>query len=128
MAIGIYAGATKETMSALPSPISIKPSKEIIWSEGTGRAQSGTNKAKMIGDVVAEKDTYNIQWGILTQAEYSSILSKLTAGFFYFGIGTSLTNAKANAIKVYRSNVTSEYLPVGNTLYYKDVTVDVVEQ
>lgn len=128
MAIGIYAGSTVNNMTILPSPVSIKPSNELIWSENTGRAQSGTNKAQMIGDVIAEKDTYNIQWGIITQAEFATIKSKLTKGFFYFGLGTSLANAQASAIKVYRSNITGTLLPIGNDVYYKDVAVDVIEQ
>lgn len=128
MALDIYAGATATGMTKLPSPTDLKPSYEIIWSENTGRAQSGTNKAKMVGDVVAEKITYNIQWGILTQAQLDSIKSKLTAGFFYFGIGTTATQASNSAKKFYRGNIQYDLVPVGNTLYYKSVAVDVIEQ
>lgn len=121
----IYAGSSKTGMTELPSPVSLKPSDEIIWSENTGRAQSGSNKAKMIGDVVDTKKTYTIQWGILTSAEMASIRSKLKAGFFWFGVGTTSANAQNNAIKAYRSNITAEALYDG---HYKDATVDVVEQ
>lgn len=82
MALGIYAGTSATGMTLLPSPTDLKPSKELIWSENTGRAQSGSNKAKMIGDVVAEKTTYNIEWGVLTQSQLNTITSHLTAGFF----------------------------------------------
>lgn len=128
MALGIYAGASASGMSLLPSPTDLQPSHETIWSENTGRAQSGTNKAKMVGDVVAEKITYNIKWGILTQAEMNLIKSKLTAGFFYFGIGTSASQAQNSASKFYRSEIQYAILPIGNTLYYKNATVDVIEQ
>lgn len=128
MALGIYAGTSATGMTLLPSPTDLKPSKELIWSENTGRAQSGSNKAKMIGDVVAEKTTYSIEWGVLTQSQLNTITSHLTAGFFYFGIGTTATQAQNNAGKYYRGNIQYKLLPIGNTLYYKDVTVDVVEQ
>ncbi len=128
MALGIYAGATVANMAILPSPTDLQPSFEIIWSEDTGRAQSGTNKAKMIGSVVDEKKTYTIKWGVITDSEMSTIKSKLTTGFFYFGVGTSLTQAQNSAIKVYRSEITGDYLPVGNTIYWKNAQVSVIEQ
>lgn len=128
MALGIYAGATASGMVLLPSPTDLKPSHELIWSENTGRAQSGTNKAKMVGDVVAEKITYNIQWNMLTQSQLDLIKARLTAGFFYFGIGTSATQAQNSAKTFYRGNIQYDITPIGNTLYYKSVTVDVIEQ
>lgn len=112
----------------LPSPSQLKPSLELIWSQDTGRAQTGANKAKMIGDVIAEKKTYNIQWGMLDATEFAKVKSKLTSGFFYFGIGTTMALAKTDASKFYRGNITYEIVPIGNTLYYKGVTVDVIEQ
>lgn len=136
MALDIYATSTTSWNTnngfvagdKLPSPSSLKPSLELIWSQDTGRAQTGANKAKMIGDVIAEKKTYNIQWGMLTASELSKVTSKLTSGFFYFGIGTTMALAKADASKFYRGNITYEILPIGNTMYYKSVTVDVIEQ
>ena len=128
MALGIYAGSSVADMAILPSPVELVTSREIIWSEDTGRAQSGENKAKMIGSVVDTKETYAIKWGVITQSEMSSIRSKLTAGFFYFGVGTTLDNAKSVAKKYYRSEITGDYLPIGNTLYFKDVGVSVIEQ
>lgn len=128
MALGIYAGATVATMAVLPSPEELKPTFELIWSENTGRAQSGSNQAKMIGDVVGEKKTYAIKWGIITDTEMNTIKSKLTKGFFYFGVGTTLSNAKSVATTFYRSEIAGEYLPIGNTIYWKDVTVSVIEQ
>lgn len=128
MALGIYAGTTVNGMTALPSPVEVKQTNELIWSENTGRAQSGTNQAKMIGDVVAEKVTFAIKWGIITSAQMTTIKTNLPKGFFYFGMGTDLTSAKANAMKVYRSQIEYEVLPVGSTIYYKDANVSVIEQ
>ena len=128
MAIGIYAGSTASGVALLPSPVEVKPSKEIIWSEDTGRAQSGANKAKMIGTVVDEKTTYSIKWGVLTSTELSSITSKLKAGFFYFAMASTLASAQSNAIKCYRSEINYDVLSVGSETYYKDVAVSVIEQ
>ena len=128
MALGIYAGSTVANMSVLPSPVEVSPSFETIWSEDTGRAQSGQDKAKMIGSVVAEKKTYAIKWGVLTDSDMTAIRNKLTAGFFYFGLGTSLSSAKASAGKFYRSEIAGQYLPIGNNIYWKDVSVSVIEQ
>ena len=128
MAVGIYAGTSVANMALLASPVAVKQSKELIWSENTGRAQSGSNQAKMIGDVVAEKITYAIEWGIITSAEFTVIKTNLTTGFFKFGMATSLSSAKTNAISAYRSQINYEMLPIGNTIYYKNVTVDVIEQ
>lgn len=128
MALGIYAGATANTVVELPSPDSVKPSYELIWSENTGRAQSGANKAKMIGDVVAEKRTYEIQWGLISDADFNTIKSKLTKGFFYFAVATSLSSAKSNAQPFYRSEIAGNLKPIGNTIYWRDVTVSVIEQ
>lgn len=131
MALNIYAGATLAGLTKLPSPVSVTPTHEIIWSEDTGRAQSGTDKAKMIGNVVDEKKTYAIKWGVLTQTELNTILSKLTPGFFYFCLGTTAptsNNDYHGATKFYRSEIPYDILPIGNTIYYKDVTVSVIEQ
>ena len=128
MAIGLYAGTSANGVVLLPSPVEVKPSHEIIWSENTGRAQSGANQAKMIGDVVAQKKTYAIKWGIIDGTDFSTITGKLTAGFFYFAMATSLASAKSNAVPYYRSEIAYEVLQVGSTVYYKDVTVSVIQQ
>jgi hypothetical protein len=128
MAIGIYAGTSANGVTLLPSPTAIKPSLEIIWSEDTGRAQSGTSKAKMIGSVVSEKKTYSLQWGVLTESQLTQIEAKLKAGFFYFAVAPSLSVAQANAEKYYRSQLSYEILPAGSETYYKNVSVNVIQQ
>jgi hypothetical protein len=128
MALGLYAGASASSVTLLPSPTEVKPSHEIIWSEDTGRAQAGVNRAKMIGSVVDEKMSYSCQWGILSQTEFNTIKSKLAPGFFYFAVATTLASAKAQAQPYYRSEITCDLLPIGNTIYYKDVSVSVIQQ
>ena len=128
MAIGIYAGTSANSVVVLPSPTEVKPTHEIIWSENTGRAQSGANQAKMIGDVVAEKKTYAIKWGIIDGTDFSTITSKLKAGFFYFAMATSLASAKSSAVPYYRSEIAYEVIQVGSNNYYKDVSVSVIQQ
>lgn len=121
MALNIYAGSP---LVQLPSPIEIASAEQIIWSENTGRAQSGESQAKMIGDVVAEKKTFEIKWGILTQSQYNSIKTHLPTGFFSFGVGTTPTSMG----KFYRSEITGNMIQVGSEWYYKDVGVSVIEQ
>ena len=131
MALGIYAGSSVQGMTVLPSPTDVTTSYEMIWSENTGRAQStadGGVKGKMIGDVIAEKRTYAIKWGLIPDSDMTAVRSKLTTGFFYFGVGTSLAGAQSVATKYYRSEIQGDYLPIGNTIYWKDVTVSVIEQ
>jgi len=128
MALGIYAGTSASGVTLLPSPTDVKPSHEIIWSEDTGRAQAGVNRAKMIGSVVDTKTTYQIQWGVLTYSEFHEIQTKLKPGFFYFAVAKNISDAVATAKSFYRSEITYDFLPVGDTVYYKDVAVSVIQQ
>ena len=125
MVLKLYAGSSVAGMTELPSPTELKIGNEIIWSENTGRAQSGANKAKMIGDVVAEKKTYSITWGILTSSQMAEVKSKLPAGFFYFGVGTT---KPSSADKFYRGDIQSEIIEVASGHCHKNVTVSVIEQ
>lgn len=124
----IYAGSSASSLTELPSPVELKQSKEQIWSENTGRAQSGSNKAKMIGDSIAQKRTYQIKWGILTETELNTIQTKLTPGFFYFSAATSASSAQSNAEKFYRSEISYQIIQAGPNVVYKDAAVNVIEQ
>lgn len=111
----------------LPSPTGFKASHEQIWSEDTGRAQSGSNQAKMIGESVAEKKTYAIEWGILSYTDFHQIETLLTSGFFYFGIGDPDTPPNSPP-QFYRGEIQYDVIQVGTTRYYKGVAVQVIER
>lgn len=103
----------------LPSPVAISIGDEIIWSSNTGRSASGL----MTGDVIAQKQTYAIKWGILTQDEVNIIENKLTVGFFSVKILNKVFNA-------YRSTISKTILGTlsDGITYYSDVSVSLIEQ
>ena len=128
--IKIWARTTSSgSMTALPSPVSIQTTREQIWSEDTGRAQSGANQAEMIGTAVAEKLTFAIKWGILDYTDFNTIITYLPKGFFYFGVGQS---APDNPSKYYRSEITYDIIQAMKngalTTFYKDVSVSVIQK
>lgn len=104
----------------MPSPVSITSNGELIWSENTGRGANGD----LLGDVLSEKQTYDISWGILNEREFQTLCSALPSGFFPFQLG------QTPAITVYRGTLKGEILGGvgdGNT-YYKDVSVSVIQK
>ena len=108
---------------ALPAPVSLSVSDQIIWSASTGRTASGT----MAGDVVASKKTLEIRWGILTAAQYALIRDHLTTGFFpvtFQDAGAALT------ISAYRGELKSDQIGqlLDGVFYYRSVTVTIVQQ
>lgn len=122
--VNVYAGTTT-SLTKLPSPVSVMPTRETIWSEDTGRAQSGSNKAEMIGTAIAEKMTYAIKWGILTLTEFNTIVNNMPKGFFYFHVGSSSTSSPN---KYYRSEIAYEIITAGGVNYYKDVSVSAIQK
>ena len=129
--IDIYAGETT-TMTKLPSPVAVTPSRELIWSANTGRGQESSDKAKMVGDVVGEKITYAIKWGIISTSDLNKIVNNMKPPFFYFGIGTSANDAKNSAKMFYRSEITYDIIVTrqnnADVMMCKDVQVSVIEQ
>ena len=116
MGIVIKAGST-----VLPSPDKLTTSDEIIWSSNTGRSSRG----KMIGDVVAEKTTFAITWGVLTKAERDLVRAKLTSGFHPF---TLIEDGDTTTITAYRSTLQGEAIVAGGQTYYKGVQVSIIQQ
>lgn len=107
----------------LPAPVSIKVDDEILWSSSTGRALDGT----MLGDVVAEKKTLSVTWGILTETELALIKSKLVAGFFpvtFHDDGADIT------ITTYRGTLSKEQIGrlSDGIFYYRSASVSIVQQ
>lgn len=107
----------------LPAPVSLRINDELIWTSDTGRTLSGI----MVGDVVAEKKTLGIQWGILTETEMLLIKNTLTAGFFpisFHDDGVDLT------IESYRGTLAKEQIGrlADGIFYYRSVSVDIVQR
>lgn len=109
----------------LPSPVEISSSGELIWSASTGRTASG----KMVGDLIAEKQTVEITWGVLTRAQVSTIEQAVTtqSGFFQL---TITQGGDVTQIQCYRGPVVKKALGyIGDgVFYYKSVTVTFIEQ
>lgn len=109
---------------ALPAPVSIKVDNEIIWSSNTGRVSDGT----MTGDVVTQKKTLTIEWGVLQESEMNQIRKNLIAGYFPF-----VFNGGGNAgftITSYRGTINEEHIGLlGDGIYwYKKASVKIVQK
>ena len=72
----------------LPAPVSITVNDELIWTADTGRLMDGT----MAGDVVAEKKTVSIKWGIMPETDIAKIKSGIIIGFSRSHSGTTELN------------------------------------
>lgn len=107
----------------LPSPVEITSGNEVIWSSNTGRGSEG----KMLGDVVAEKVTFSITWGILTKAQRKIIIDNLKPGFFPLEFKF---DDETVSVTSYRGTITSKLLGyIGDgTCYYRSVSCDLIEQ
>ncbi|MBR2503338.1 MAG: hypothetical protein IKB62_04350 [Oscillospiraceae bacterium] len=108
----------------LPSPTEITSTNEIIWSANTGRS---TASGKMLGDVIAEKQTFSIKWGILTKAEQQLIVKNIKSGFHPVSF---VFDDETVTLSVYRGTISSVmlgYVGDGN-FYYKSVACDIIEQ
>lgn len=108
---------------ALPAPVSIKVDDEIIWSSNTGRVSDGT----MAGDVVTEKKTISIEWGILREDELAKIKNNLIAGFFPFTFhddGIDVT------VSSYRGTISKEQIGLlgDGIFWYKKASVKIIQQ
>lgn len=117
----------KEVLKAgsvvLPAPVSISVNDELIWSSDTGRTMSGT----MVGEVIAEKKTVSIKWGVLSESELLLIKKGIIKGFFPItfrddGIDMTITG--------YRGTLSKEQLGrlADGIFYYRSVSVDVIER
>lgn len=109
--------------TVLPAPVSISVNDEIVWTSDSGRSLS----AYMMGDVVAEKKTVSVKWGIMTEEQVVLIKEKLLAGFFPFTFhddGVDIT------IEAYRGTLSKKQIGyLGDGLfYYQEVAVDIVQR
>jgi hypothetical protein len=112
----------KANNTLLPSPVAIDTSDEIIWSANTGRSASG----KMLGTVIAQKQSFNVKWGVLTKGELETIKTNVKAGFYPFEISMDGDRASLSS---YRSTLTYSVLGTyGGVTYYNNATVTIIEQ
>ena len=108
---------------ALPSPVSIQIDDELIWSSESGRELSGL----FAGDIIAQKKTITIGWGVLPEKAVKLIQEKLCAGYFpvtFWDTGQFLT------IEAYRGTLSKVALgQIGDGIfYYKSVSCKIVQR
>ena len=109
--------------AALPSPVSIQIDDESIWSSDSGRDLSGL----FSGDIIAQKKTITISWGVLPEKAVALIQDKLCAGYFpvtFWDTGKFLT------IEAYRGTLSKVALgQIGDGIfYYKSVSCKIIQR
>ena len=117
-AVTLRAGGT-----TLPSPTEMSIDDELIWTSDSGRDLSGL----FSGDVIAQKKTVSLTWGILTQAEVVTLQTKLCPGYFPL----VFTDASGEiSIEGYRGTLSKQMLGyIGDgVFYYRSVSVTFVEK
>lgn len=106
-----------------PEIVELKRGDELLWSDGTGR---GATDGLLVGSVVAAKRTWNIVWGVITQAQYG-IVRNIPQGFF--PVTVSMDGSTVWSGTCYRSNIAGELLGTfGGTAYWKNVEVQLTER
>ncbi len=116
----IRAGGT-----ALPAPVEINCSGELIWSANTGRTASGS----MVGTVIAGKETFEVTWGVLTAEEVRRIEAAVTVDGGFFNLELN-ENGATTKIHCYRGPIAKKVLGyIGDgVFYYRSVSVTFVEK
>jgi len=107
-----------------PTPRSITVKAEKIWASNTGRVASG----KMVGDIVGNKITIQVEWGILTETQVASIDSRLSSAFFPVTFKNPRTNVLETRTFYAGTPTYPVYSWVQGTPDYVGVVVDLIEQ
>ena len=103
--------------------VSLKRGDELLWSDGTGR---GAANGMLVGTVIAAKRTYSVEWGVLTDAEYTNLRNAIPNGFFPFVV--TADGATIASITAYRGAISGKMLSALDGVYWKDVSVDFIER
>ena len=111
----------------LPSPTKISVTKEQLWNSKTGRS---VKTGKMLGAVVGEKRTLDVEWTMLTASEFDIVISALSQGFFGPVFWqTSNSNVIEMMAEAYHGPITYvEKGYVGSTRYYESVKTTLIER
>ena len=111
----------------LPSPTKISVIKEQLWNSNTGRS---VKTGRMLGAVIAEKRTLDVEWTKLTKSEFDEVISALSSGFFGPVVyQTSGNSAIMTLAEAYHGPITyDEKGYVGNTRYYESVKTTLIER
>lgn len=113
----------------MPGPSDVSDKRNKIWSDNTGRAVT----AKMIGDILAKKKEFSINWKNLTKSQVDLIESNLSTvdhPFIKFSIRNSETAEDYVDIMIYDGVLSASWTPRfyhGEPLF-KDIKAELVEQ
>lgn len=106
----------------LPSPIGLSVDDEILWSADAGRDLSGL----FSGDVVAQKKTLSLSWGVLSETELNLIRNKVTAGYLPI---TFSDGSETLTIEAYRGTLSKSPLGTyGGVTYFKSASVKIIQR
>ena len=120
---------TKLTINGtdLPSPTKLAVSKEQLWSSKTGRS---VTTGKMLGAVIGEKRTLDVEWAKVTSADFKKIMDALPQGFFGSVIyQTSSESPIVTLSEVYHGAITyTDRGYIGKLHWYENVKVTLIER
>ncbi|MGN0480354.1 MAG: hypothetical protein ACI4EV_02150 [Lachnospiraceae bacterium] len=107
----------------LPAPVTLSVDDNIIWSSSTGRTLAGL----MVGDIVAEKKTLNITWGLMPEDSYLKIKNNMIAGFFpvkFHDDGIDIV------ITTYRGTLSKDIIGRldDGLFWYRSISVQIIQQ
>lgn len=111
----------------LPSPTKISVSKEQLWNSKTGRS---VKTGKMLGAVIGEKRTLDVEWTMLTSDEFQEVSAALPTGFFGpIAYQSSNSNVIEWMAEAYHGPITyTDKGYIGNTRYYEQVKTTIIER
>lgn len=111
----------------LPSPTKLSVTKEQLWSSKTGRSVS---TGKMLGAVIGEKRTLDVEWAKVTASEFNDIKEALKTGFFGpVKYQTSGSQVIEKLDEAYHGPVTyTDRGYIGSTRWYENVKTTLIER
>lgn len=111
----------------LPSPTKISVTKEQLWNSKTGRS---VKSGRLLGAVIGEKRTINVEWSKLTVDEFNKVVAALPQGFFGPVVWqTSLDTVIEELEEAYHGPIAYEDKGyVGSERYYESVKTTLIER